>query len=299
MPRVSVVIPVYNRAHLIGHAIHSVLAQTYRDVEIIVCDDASTDETLEVVESIKVNANLPLRLEALPCNIGVSAARNHGIYCATGELIAFLDSDDTWKPQKLTRQVAFLDAHPQHAGVGSRTSDVAGTRASKVSRAANSSSDEINELFSLLYDCYILTSCFLVKKHALILAGLFDVRLKKGEDRDLWWRLPRFGRLGFIDEPLIDYKEHAESLSVSQGGHSGKTYLASIDKSISFWTDHLTSRQKRHIMAKAHFDVATDAAAARHMLPCIQHALTTMAYCHLPLQAARLIASVILTRVVT
>jgi glycosyltransferase involved in cell wall biosynthesis len=106
---VSVVIPVYNRAHLIGRAIGSVVAQTYRNSEIIVVDDASTDDLAEVLSRVA-----PTRLRRIvhSDNRGAAAARNTGVAAARGEYIAFLDSDDLWYPEKLASQVAAMCGQP-------------------------------------------------------------------------------------------------------------------------------------------------------------------------------------------
>jgi glycosyltransferase involved in cell wall biosynthesis len=108
-PLVSVIIPTYNRAHLIGRAIASVLAQTYRNFEIIVVDDASTDDLAAAL----AEADCPqLRCFTHPRNRGAAAARNTGIAAANGEFVAFLDSDDVWYPEKLAEQVAAMCGQP-------------------------------------------------------------------------------------------------------------------------------------------------------------------------------------------
>jgi glycosyltransferase involved in cell wall biosynthesis len=113
-PLVSVIIPAYNRAHLIGRAIASVLAQGYRSFEIIVVDDASTDKLAATLAEID---SAQLRCITHPRNRGAAAARNTGIAAANGEFVAFLDSDDIWFPDKLAQQVAAMRDQP---------SDVAG-----------------------------------------------------------------------------------------------------------------------------------------------------------------------------
>mgnify|MGYP005832491149 CR=1 FL=1 len=108
MPKVSVVIPTYNRANCVGDAIRSVLEQTYKDFEIIVVDDGSTDNTPEVLAGFGDKIRI-VKQE----NRGVSAARNAGIRIARGQWIAILDSDDVWEPKKLEVQIRDLEEHPE------------------------------------------------------------------------------------------------------------------------------------------------------------------------------------------
>ncbi len=109
MPKVSVVIPTYNRGHTVCEAIESVLAQTFGDFEVIVVDDGSADDSAEKIAAIRDSRVRYIRQS----NAGVSAARNRGVAEARGEIISFLDSDDLWKPEKLTHEVRFLEEHPE------------------------------------------------------------------------------------------------------------------------------------------------------------------------------------------
>ncbi|GAH74960.1 unnamed protein product, partial [marine sediment metagenome] len=113
-PTVSVIIPTYNRAYLIGRAIQSVLNQTYQDFEIIVVDDGSTDDTEEIVRSFKDKRIGYVRHEK---NKGAAAARNTGIKAAKSEYIAFQDSDDEWLPEKLEKQMKVFENAPPEVGV--------------------------------------------------------------------------------------------------------------------------------------------------------------------------------------
>jgi glycosyltransferase involved in cell wall biosynthesis len=108
--KVSVLIATYNRSYIIRDALESALAQTYRDFEIVIADDGSTDNTAEIVKSLNTDKIRYVRHES---NRGCSAACNTAIASASGELLAFLDSDDLWKPEYLERQVRFLDEHPE------------------------------------------------------------------------------------------------------------------------------------------------------------------------------------------
>ena len=108
-PRVSVVIPTYNYGHLLEQSLESVFAQTYKDYEVILVDDGSTDDTPGIAARYEGRIRY-FRKE----NGGPSSARNEGIRQARGPLIAFLDSDDLWLPHKLAVQTAFADAHPEY-----------------------------------------------------------------------------------------------------------------------------------------------------------------------------------------
>ena len=107
-PRVSVIIPTYNRGGLLEEAVDSVLTQTFRDFELVVVDDGSTDDTRERLERFGQRVTCVSQP-----NRGVSAARNTGVARSSGDLIALLDSDDLWRPAKLARQVAFFENHPE------------------------------------------------------------------------------------------------------------------------------------------------------------------------------------------
>ena len=116
-PRVAVVIPAYNRAHLISSTIESVQAQTFTDWELVVFDDGSTDDTFDVANSYaRVDERITVRAGA---NGGVAAARNRGFERTSPgtEFVAFLDSDDIWDPDALATFVGVLDAHPEYVGV--------------------------------------------------------------------------------------------------------------------------------------------------------------------------------------
>ena len=114
-PRVTAFIPVHNRAHLVGRAIESLLSQSFRDFEILLIDDGSTDDSVAVIRSF---GDPRIRLLQNDTNIGISRTRQRGIEEARGTYLAVLDSDDEAAPRRLERQVAFLDAHDEIATVG-------------------------------------------------------------------------------------------------------------------------------------------------------------------------------------
>lgn len=115
VPKVTVVIPVYNREKYVAAAIESILAQTFPDFELLVIDDGSTDRSREIIQSYR---DPRLHLVCNETNLGIPKTRNRGLQLAQGEYLAFLDSDDWAYPERLAKQVAFLDSHPDYAAVG-------------------------------------------------------------------------------------------------------------------------------------------------------------------------------------
>lgn len=198
---VSIIIPTYNRAPLIGRAIHSVLNQTHQDFELIVVDDGSTDDTEEVVRSfnderlgyirLKQNSRTP----AVPRNTGIKAAR--------GEYIAFLDSDDEWRLQKLEKQVkAFEEASPKVGTVYTGMWWITENEKTYLPSAdIIERGDNIHK--ALLKGNFVWGSVALIKKECFNRAGMFDEKLSYGEDADMWLRVSKYYDFKLIDEPLV------------------------------------------------------------------------------------------------
>jgi glycosyltransferase involved in cell wall biosynthesis len=196
-PKVSVVIPTYNRAHVVGRAIGSVLAQTYQDFEVIVVDDASTDDTEEVVKRFNDSRIRYLRHEK---NLGGAVARNTGIKAAHGEYLAFLDSDDEWLPEKLERQMETLQDLPGNwAGV------CCGFWLIDGEHVKESIPDWPRSIFDkLLVTCFLNGGSTLVARTEVINSiGGFDERLPRHQDWDLLLRLAEKYELAIVKTPLV------------------------------------------------------------------------------------------------
>lgn len=211
MPKVSVIIPTYNRALLVGAAIESVLAQTYRDFELIVVDDGSTDDTRQVVE------RYPQARYIYQENRGEPGARNTGIQASTGEYVAFLDADDTYLPDKLERQVLVLDAQSEFGAV---YSDVLVCDAAGNSRGLYSSltghRGQSGWLFeALVWHSFIAVHSVLVRRIVLDEVGLFDETLPTGPDWDLWLRVAAQCAFFYIDAPLAYYWVHGGMVTLN------------------------------------------------------------------------------------
>ena len=218
---VSVIIPSYNSAAYLPEAIESVLAQSYRPLEIIVIDDGSTDNTREQLQPYLTKISYLYQ-----ANQGVSAARNAGIRRASGELIAFLDADDTWAPEKLARQVEAFRPHPE-AGVCftdfSKFNDTGILRPSSLTenlqRWAREHPDVAEDVsFGSLYpellqhNC-VVTISVLARREALQAAGPFDETFRMCEDYDLWLRLALSYPFVYLNRVLCGYRYRPDSSS--------------------------------------------------------------------------------------
>lgn len=212
MPRVSVIIPTYNRAALVQEAAASVLAQSCRDFELLVVDDGSTDGTQAALDTFAGK----IRVLSLPSRRGVSAARNAGINAAQGEWLAFLDSDDLWLPEKLARQLAFMEANPQY--LLSQTEETWVRRGVTVNPPRTHKKEGGRIFLRSLERCLVSPSAVVVHRRLFEAHGGFDEELPAAEDYDLWLRLAWRYEVGLLPEPLITKRGgHADQLSRQWG----------------------------------------------------------------------------------
>jgi glycosyltransferase involved in cell wall biosynthesis len=224
-PRVSVIIPTYNRCWCLSEAIDSVLSQTYRNMELIVVDDGSTDQTSTLL------SHYGNRLRCLQqTNRGVSAARNHGTQAADGALIAFLDSDDLWQPDKLDRQVAFFDTHPETMICQTEETWIRrGVRVNPKRRHRKPSGWIFEASLAL---CLVSPSAVMMRRELLEKMGGFDESLPACEDYDLWLRVSLRHPIHLIDDPLVIKRGgHTDQLSGAPG--LDRYRIQSLDKILS------------------------------------------------------------------
>ncbi|MBD2513924.1 glycosyltransferase [Nostoc sp. FACHB-973] len=213
-PAVSVIIPTYQRGHLVSQAINSVLAQTYKDYEIIVINDGSQDNTQQVLAQFSDRHCITTIHQA---NQGVSAARNAGIRSARGKYIAFLDDDDLWEPQKLEKQISVLDSNPYLGLIYSDSVSFSAQKGlSKRSYNAAFPTPNLQVVFTLFRYNYIPMPTVVVRQDCLEQVGLFDETVIPCEDYDLWLRLIEHFPIYFLNEPLARYRKSSNSLSQNQ-----------------------------------------------------------------------------------
>lgn len=217
---VSVVIPSYNCGKYILEAIESILAQSYSKHEIIVVDDGSTDNTKEIIQQyIKSHEKIKYFYQN---NKGPGAARNIGIKKAKGEFIAFLDADDLWKKEKLTKSIEFMERNnfdwlcTSMIKVNEEGNKVI-KRISDDSWVLNAETKEIRQLKNGLFffsSIPVHTPTIVAKRKCFAKVGLFDERFLIGEDTDLWLRFEEAGfKGGYVDEPLTIYRYNENSIT--------------------------------------------------------------------------------------
>ncbi|MGI8469851.1 MAG: glycosyltransferase family 2 protein [Pyrinomonadaceae bacterium] len=207
-PLVSVIIPNYNYAQYLREAIDSVLRQTYENIEIIVVDDGSKDESKEVLQSCGDKIETVFQQ-----NLGVSAARNNGVRKSVGEFIALLDADDMWLPEKIERQIQKFTENSEiglvHVGV--EEFDDAGNI---LKTRLNGMAGEVSHELLLSKNAVILGggSGMMIPRKVFEEVEGFDLRLLTSADWDLFYRVSRSYKVGFVNEVLLRYRIHGSNM---------------------------------------------------------------------------------------
>jgi len=205
-PLVSVIIPTYNRALLLGRAIQSILNQTYQNFEIIIVDDCSNDDTEKVVKRFYDERVRYIRHKERK---GAAAARNTGIKAARGEYVAFQDSDDEWLSEKLEKQIRAFKNGSSDLGVVYTSLWQIGNGRKTYIPSSDIKQKEGNIHDVLLETNFISTPTAVVKKKCFERAGMFDENLPRVQEWDLWIRISKHYRFRHIDEPLVNaYLQH-------------------------------------------------------------------------------------------
>lgn len=215
MEKISVIIPTYNRAQKIVKSIQSVLEQTYSNLEIIVVDDGSTDDTEHVVGQIQDERIVYIKQ---PVNQGVSVARNAGGMHASAQLIAFHDSDDYWHPDKLEKQMEYWQKHPEYNMVycGYVLYGVDGTSLTvPFERTWGVLEGDMYQ--TLLVNNTIGAPTILMRKESFVEAGGFDTSLQSLEDWEFVIRYSKHNQIGYVNEYLMDAHQTAGSVSSNVG----------------------------------------------------------------------------------
>src|SRR5262245_61752725 len=207
VPAVSVAIPAYNAARYLAEAIDSVLAQTFTDLEIVVVDDGSTDDTPEVLQQYKPPVRWIRQL-----NLGLSGARNRGVLESRAPLVAFLDADDVWVPTKLEQQVRELSGRPEF-GVAYSAFIEGSADLKPIGVTSRGRTGVI--LPDLLTRGNIVgtPSTVVCRRFLFDQRGGFDPRLSQCHDWDMWIRLATVAKFLYLTEPLIIHRRHETNMS--------------------------------------------------------------------------------------
>lgn len=220
MPRVSVVMAVYNAGRFIREAVSSVLAQTYTNFELIAIDDASSDDSLVILESFD---DARIRIIKHHENLGAALSRNDGFDAAQGEFIAIMDADDMCVPTRLERQVAYLDDHTAVGLVGCGIYDHVDVNGSVLRTSVLPWENEAIQSALLEQWCF-LHSSIVFRKNLLTLTGGYRSIFEPVEDYDLVLRIVEHSHAYNIPEPLVSYRLNPEGLSAT-----GQVYVGELN----------------------------------------------------------------------
>lgn len=211
MPLVSVVIPTYNGAKYITRAVYGILNQTFTDFELLIIDDGSTDNTLEVLSVIKDSR---IRVYQNDQNRGVAYTRNRGIELARGDFLAVNDVDDYSYPQRLEMQIKFLLSHPSYWAVGASAKRIKQDRRHNIWEYPKNDEEIRCRLFwgASFVNSTALFNLLRLKQNGLCYSLEFEV----AEDYDLFEKISRIGKLANIDEILIEYQVRNDGLTLSK-----------------------------------------------------------------------------------
>lgn len=239
-PQVSVLMPVYNGARYLRAAVDSILSQTLRDFELIAVDDGSTDGSGSLLADYQAQ-DARLRLLRQPSNQGIVAALNLGLQQARGEFIARMDCDDISHPDRLARQVAFLQAHPQVGMLGTDALfiDPDGRRLARMGHPR----EDLSIRWTSLLANFFFHPTLMFRRSILVENGLlYRAEFTGAEDYDLWVRMLPTTRAANLPLPLVRYRVHPHSLS-------SRKELDQADKHVLISRDHLD-----RVLPEVHLD---------------------------------------------
>jgi glycosyltransferase involved in cell wall biosynthesis len=239
-PAVSVIIPTYNYARFLAEAVDSVLCQTFGDLEVIIVDDGSTDNTPDVVRPYLSDERIRyIRQE----NKGLSAARNTGIRAARGEFIALLDADDVWLPSKLEKQVHLIGESDDFGLVYCR-GEFIGEKGEPLP-GIDLPHKEQPTYRDLMYHSLTIPSCVVTRKRIFDEVGLFDETLTSIEDANMWIRILRHHKSAYVNEVLVRIRKHMKSLQTDLSNME-RNLLLHVQKCIEMFPELEQDRREAY-----------------------------------------------------
>lgn len=237
---ISVIIPTHNRLPFLKRAVDSVINQTFKNIEIIIVDDGSTDGTEKLYQATE---DRRIRYVRIDKPRGGNFARNIGVENSRGDLIAFLDDDDEWLPNKLERQLFLFS---MNASVGLVYTGI------EVINVPNRSSYHIKPRLKgdlskaiLTYNYIGTTSSVMLRKNVFNDAGCFDIDMPQLQDYDLWIRICQICKIDFVSESLIKYYVHSNGTQVTSSISKNQSAIEIIDRKYEKLFEKLSDREKR------------------------------------------------------
>jgi glycosyltransferase involved in cell wall biosynthesis len=277
-PRVSVVLPVWNGDAFLAQAMESMCRQTLPSFELIVVDDGSTDRSAVIADDL---ARVDDRVRVLRrSHEGLSAALNAGIEAARSDLVARMDADDVSAPERLRKQVAFLDAHPACVAVGGWI-DVVDAAGRRIGRKTFATSHD--EICAALLDgrSPLAHPTVVARRDALRDSGGYDARRYPSEDLDLWFRLGERGELANLGEVLLQHRRHKAAMGVYERDKMKAMSLSICNEvrarhGLPAWRP-APILEGSNVDARYHFECARTALLAGPRLAAVRHATATIA----------------------
>ncbi|WP_347272951.1 glycosyltransferase [Candidatus Kuenenia sp.] len=210
-PKISVVMSVYNGGKYLEDSVKSILTQTYQDFEFIIVNDASTDDSLEIIKKIE---DCRLRIITNPENLGLTKSLNKGIKTARGKYIARMDADDISLPHRFETQINFLEKNPDYALVGSSYYQI--DTDNKIHTLINVLTDNVLIKQGLTKQNWFGHGSVMMRKDVFLQVGGYDERFKLAQDYDLWLRIAESHKVANIDEPLYKWRVTKSGISVEK-----------------------------------------------------------------------------------
>jgi glycosyltransferase involved in cell wall biosynthesis len=247
-PFVTVIVPSLNQGQYIGEALDSIFAQTYKDYEVIVVDGGSTDGTAAAVGRYGDKV-----LFFRQSGKGVSRAKNQALERARGRFIAFLDADDAWYPDKLARQVALLEDHPEYGFCSSDVDFFDETGITIRSAIGAEKKPRSGMVFDDLFaNNFISSATIILRRECFEKVGRFDEEIFYAEDTEMWIRVAKEFSLGYISESLSRYRVRPEARSQSFARHYASLAL-SYGKLKGLYPDYFAARPA--LLRSAYFNL--------------------------------------------
>lgn len=223
-PTVSINLCCYNSEKYLEETLQSIFAQTYKDWELVVINDGSTDSTEQIIQKY-INDGWPI-IYHYQSNAGLGASRNKAIELSTGEFIAIIDHDDLWSPSKLAKQIALFAGRPQIGLVYTEESILYHYLEGVTELVYNTYSYHRGKvLLQLVLKDFITCSSIMVRTEAINRVGLFNPEFKQAEEYDLILRIAEEFEMDYVDEPLVIYRLHSSNASKDSTGRDDEVQI--------------------------------------------------------------------------